>query len=394
MKRKIYPLAAALALALAACTNPATPPANNAPTATFPAVGFRITGTISPDATGTYTSDGIFNGYLKYKQDSGSYVLFRFVANSDSLLHWGLDESAATPIDLTDTAYYAGTASVPADSGWGAWVSGTGSSGIPLVEKLPISGKTEVGGALMAHYTFQDPDGDVEGATTFQWYLFDSSTETDTGLATVPTGVGANSVSYTIDAGDDGKWLRIEITAVDEHGAAGTPALSASVKIGTTNNAPGATFPPTGCQVSGAGTAATNGNYSKEATLFNGFAWYTLTSGPYYLFKFPALNDSKYHWGIHNSTIAIAVNWSTVTYYIPESLLTTTIESTWAVGTPGTAPAPTVLRMPISGSAVVGGTLTGHYIFTDPDGDAEVATTFAMVSLRQLNRHYRGDSRR
>jgi hypothetical protein len=370
VKRKEYLLAAALAAVLTACPNPASPPANNPPTATFPSAGYLISGSLTPDATGVYASDGIFNGYLKYKQDSGTYALFRFEASDDSSkLHWGLDSSADSPINTTASDYYASIADIPPDSGWGAWAAGTGSTGTPVIQKLPISGKTTADGStITAHYTFADLDGDAEGATTFQWYRFDDSTSTTGGIE-----IGTDLVSYTTDVADDGKYLRVEVTPVDEHGATGTPVLSPPVLIGT-NNPPEAGFPTWDFEVQGAGTAAFNGGYVVQGTQVNGYPWYQQEGSSNVLFHFRAYDDGLLYWGIGSSTIDGYVWLNQVAYYSTPGTVTPPA-SGWATAS-GAGTAPTVTSSPFTGSSALGGTLTVNYTFTDPDGDAEGASTF------------------
>jgi hypothetical protein len=373
VKRKEYLLAVALAAVLIACPNPASPPANNPPTATFPSAGYLVSGSLTPDATGVYTSDGIFNGYLKYRQDSGTYFLFRFAAIDDSSkLHWGLDSSAASPINTTDSEYYAGIADKPPDSGWGDWAAGTG-SGTPLVQKLPISGRTEVGYELTPHYTFLDADADAEGGTTFAWYRFDTSTDT-----TLGTPIATTLTYTTVDPDDNGKYLRVRVTPVDEHGATGTPVLSPPVLIGT-NNPPEAVFPTWDFEVQGAGTAAFDGGYVLQAGLVNDYPWYQQEGGSNVLFNFQAIEDSGVrHWGLHSSSISGPVSYSQVTYYSPAGL--TPPATGWATAV-GAGTPPTVTSSPFTGSTVVpGGTLTVQYVFTDPDGDAEGASTFQWYS--------------
>jgi LruC domain-containing protein len=95
----------------------------------------------------------------------------------------------------------------------------------------PITGSTALGGTLTAAYSYSDPDGDAEGATTYQWYRFSTSAAVTEGMAIA----GATGKSYTtVDlAGnsDSGQWLRVLVTPVDARGAAGTPVLSGPVQV-------------------------------------------------------------------------------------------------------------------------------------------------------------------
>ncbi len=97
----------------------------------------------------------------------------------------------------------------------------------------PIIGSTAIGGTLTASYSFSDPDGDAEAATTFQWFRFANSTDLTGGEAIA----GATASSYaTVDlAGnsDSGKWLRVSVTPADSAGMAGAPVPSGPVRVNT-----------------------------------------------------------------------------------------------------------------------------------------------------------------
>jgi hypothetical protein len=375
-------LLAALASILLACPTP-TGPGNTPPTASFPSSGYRVSGAGTVAVDGDYTANGTCNGFLRYAQTTGSYFLFNFLASDDSSLpHWGLYTSASTPTNLASVTYYTVTASTPPDSSWSSWNNGLGALAAPLVEKLPIGGKPIVGNTLTAQYDFQDADGDAEAGSQYQWYRFNNATDVDVALATaIPS---ATSTSYVIAGADDTLWLRFQVTPMDEHGAAGSPALSPVVRIGNVNTPPGATFPPTGYQVSGAGTAAANGNYIENGTFGNPVPTppvkYSQLSGSYNIFKFynPSFQPK---WGLNITLPAVwsdATDESTITYYASNA--TSPPEGSWSTGA-GTAPAPTILRMPISGSKAVGGTLTIYYNFLDLDGDTEGASQYQWYSF-------------
>jgi len=225
-----FVLVVALASILLACPTPTDPgTGNNPPTATFPPTGYQVSGAGTTAANGNYAESGSFKGFPQYLQSGGSYIMFNYWA-SDGVRHWQLNTSTP-PVpsapNISTIPYYAPTAATPTES---TWTKGSGDNPPPSTLRMPISGsKNPWGGTLTGHFIFQDPDGDSEGATTFQWYRFITQGATTGGLA-IP---GATSISYTTVLADNLQWLRIEVTPVDEHGTAGTPVLSTSIQVGT-----------------------------------------------------------------------------------------------------------------------------------------------------------------
>ncbi len=232
MKRIFHLLAALLAAALVSCPNPASPPANNPPTARFPGSGLSRSAARSTAAsTGTTSPDGDVNGYPSTCRMADPTSCSTSRRPSDSgLRHWGLHEQHNSSRYLVQSASpTTSTASLTPPGHRLGHGSGAGSCP-PLVTQLPISGEHVVpDGMLTAQYIFTDPDGDAEGATT---------------LPVVPVRrrrfhPGARrsqertSASYTTVAGDNAKWLRIEVTPVDEYGAAGTTVLSDPIQVGS-----------------------------------------------------------------------------------------------------------------------------------------------------------------
>jgi PKD repeat protein len=75
-----------------------------------------------------------------------------------------------------------------------------------------ISGILQFTETITGSYTYSDVDGDTESGTTFQWYRSDDNIigNTDDILITL-----ANSINYTIEAEDVGKFLIFEVTPDD-----------------------------------------------------------------------------------------------------------------------------------------------------------------------------------
>ncbi len=79
------------------------------------------------------------------------------------------------------------------------------------------------GDVLSGSYAYGDSYGDLEGTTTFRW--LSSATEGGTYSAIG----GATNSSYTIQSADATKYIKFEVTPVDENGVAGSAVLSAAV---------------------------------------------------------------------------------------------------------------------------------------------------------------------
>ena len=88
---------------------------------------------------------------------------------------------------------------------------------------------------MTASYIYSDPDGDAEGASTYQWYRYDNTTDPpDPALGGSGELIsGAEGLSYTTINLDDLKYLRIRVIPNDEHNLDGTAVWSsASRQIG------------------------------------------------------------------------------------------------------------------------------------------------------------------
>jgi hypothetical protein len=150
------------------------------------------------------------------------------------------------------------------------------------------------------------------------------------------------------------------------------------------NNPPSVSFPPTGYEVSGAGSSDVDGNYT-ETGAFDSNALYSQSGGSFLLFNYwagidPVGNPDEVYrrWQINSDTPDTKLDppaLNTIPYYGPANPTSPEgAEGAYTAGS-GTGSGPTVLRMPISGNAAVGNELTAHYIFSDPDvGDTDAST--------------------
>ena len=204
---------------------------NRAPTVSFPSWDYTVQGAGLAGVNGNYTENGNYStpARPKYDHASGGYHLYAFEASEDGFQHWAIHSTLLPDKSSVFAAlYYNGdtTASTPPETGWSV---GAGSAGAPAVLRMPISGDLNgTGTVLTGHYLFEDPDGDAEGATEFQWVRFAGPTDTTAGTDIA----GAASLTYSTTGEDNGKYLRVRITPVDAKGLAGSPVLSDAVGVG------------------------------------------------------------------------------------------------------------------------------------------------------------------
>lgn len=98
-------------------------------------------------------------------------------------------------------------------------LSGTGFlNAAPTATNVIITGPPVLFQAQTGSYTFNDSDGNTEGATTYQWYRI---------VNNVPTMItGADTNTYSAQEMDLGFPIAFEVTPVDQHGMPGTPVMS------------------------------------------------------------------------------------------------------------------------------------------------------------------------
>ncbi|OPX45620.1 endo-1,4-beta-xylanase A precursor [Ruminiclostridium hungatei] len=246
----------------------------------------------------------------------------------------------------------------------------------PTATVQPITGNLKVWETLTGHYTYSDINGDLQGATTFKWYRADDSA--GSGKTAIS---GAAAITYILQPEDLGKYISFEVTPVAATGifTQGTAVESARTgAVAPAEAAPVATVQPitgtlkVGETLTGHYTYSDINGDSQGATIFK---WYRA-------------DDSA---GSGKTAISGA---TAITYILqPEDLgkyisfevtpvaatgITqgTAVESarTGAVAPAEAAPVATV--QPITGTLKVGETLTGHYIYSDINGDSEGVTTF------------------
>jgi len=221
------------------------------------------------------------------------------------------------------------------------------------------------GDVLSGSYSYADIDGDAEGTSLYRWLR--DGTEI------------ASGISYTATLLDVGAQLRFEVTPVASSGAGpGVSAVSAAVSVANTA--------PVASSIVISGDAS--GNASVGDVLSGSYAYSDLEGD--------SEGASTFRWLRNGSGISGAANTSyTVTLDDLGALITfevTPVSSAGvSPGVPVVSPSGvTIMNNPpqassvgisgdSAGSATVGDVLSGSYVYSDTEGDAEGATTFRWL---------------
>ena len=354
-------------------------PAEAAPIATGPA----ITGTpqVGKTLTGSYDYSDI-NGDLEgattfkwYRAEdaagSGKTPIEEAAALTYVLKAADLGKYISfevTPVAATGIAQ--GT---PVESAWTGKV--VPAEAAPTATGAAITGTPQVGETLTGSYTYSDVNGDIEGASTFKWYRAEDSA----GGGKAPI-AGAASKTYVLQPIDLEKYISFEVTPVAATGIAqGTAVESART---------GAVVPAEAAPIATA--PAITGTLKVGETLTGSYDYSDINGDleGASTFKWYSANDNA---GGGKTAIAGA---TAKTYVLQPgdlekylSFEVTPVAATGiAQGTPvesartgAVAPAeaaPTATGPAITGTLQVGETLTGHYNYSDINGDLEGTTTF------------------
>ncbi|MGD2271902.1 MAG: hypothetical protein PVI06_15980, partial [Desulfobacterales bacterium] len=94
----------------------------------------------------------------------------------------------------------------------------------PVASSVGMIGTLAVNQTVTGTYTYSDPEGNLEGASTYQWFLADDAMGTNTTAIT-----GATNITYQPVNADIGKFLIFEVTPVAQTGTSpGSSAQSAA----------------------------------------------------------------------------------------------------------------------------------------------------------------------
>ena len=246
---------------------------------------------------------------------------------------------------------------------------------VPKATVQPITGTLQVGRMLTGHYTYSDVNGDSEGTSIFKWYRADNSS----GLNKTEI-AGANAKTYVLTSSDEGKYIGFEVTPVALTGITqGTAVLSEwAGAIVPAEAAPTATVQAiTGTLQVG---ETLTGNYTYSDV--NGDLEGTSTYKWYRADNVAGLNKTAIEGATSFTYVLVSADLGKyISFEVTPVAATgiaqgTAVLSAWAGIIAPAEAEPTATVQPITGTLQVGETLTGHYTYSDINGDLEGTSTY------------------
>jgi hypothetical protein len=245
---------------------------------------------------------------------------------------------------------------------------------LPVATNLAIDGVAQVGQVLTGRYDYSDPEDDPEVDSSLRWFRAIDATGH---IPSMREEVGQGT-TYTVQPGDVGYHLVFQV--VPKTSASRPPSIGIDKRVATAMPVPGTAPTATALRLSGppvAGqTVTVDYDYADAEGDAEGgttFQWYWHKPGVYITPIAGA--TAKSHTvraadvGAHRLLVEVTPRSATGT---PDTGATVEVQS--AVDISGVGPKATNLT--VTGSMVVGQTLTGMYIFEDLENDPEGASTF------------------
>jgi hypothetical protein len=242
------------------------------------------------------------------------------------------------------------------------------SSSPPTASSVFVSGLNVVGNPLTANYTYDDPNGDVEGQTLFKW--FRNATQ-------IP---GVTSSTYNSTLADEGSVIAFEVTPVSLTGG-----LRTGVAVRSADSPVISTIEGSAPEIRSAtviGEAVIGGSVSLDYEYFDadgdlegnsGFQWQTNESGSWVDIK--GETDHSYVLRATQENTQVRAILIPVSRTGAPSMGPAFTSSSSETVLPSSGSAPVATSVIETGTRMVGQTLTGSYVYNDADGDAEGATT-------------------
>jgi len=302
----------------------------------------------SNGSSATVISGATGNSYTLTNSDFGKYIGF-----------------AVTPVALEGVS--------PGTEVKAATFAGLVTDDAPVASNVTQSGTAKVGSTLSGNYTYSDANNDPQGTSIFKWY---SSTSSTGSSATVIS--GATGSSYVVNNSDFGKYIGFAVIPVAITGTSqGSEVKVAAFAGSVTDEAPVAS------NVTQSGTAKVgntlSGNYTYSDVDGNTegvsvFKWYrSASSNGSSATVISGATGRNYTLG--NSDIGQYIGFSVTPVAIAGTLLGNEVKVVTFSG-PVIDDAPIASNVSQSGSCHISGTLTGSYVYSDANGDAEGTSTF------------------
>ncbi|MDQ3773538.1 MAG: hypothetical protein M3461_03750 [Pseudomonadota bacterium] len=257
----------------------------------------------------------------------------------------------------------------------------------PTAGDVSISGTPEVSQVLTGNYTYNDAEGDLEGASTFRWFR-----HTDLGnfFLVLPID-GATAKTYTLVAADQGALISFQVTPVAQSGpiddftiSPGPPAAAMGVPV--TSLAVGPVTPPIDLPPTASNVLIT-GTPQVGQVLTGSFTYADVENDPEGASTFRWLRGDtpidgataqRYTLGAADQGARVSFEVTPVAQSGVSPGLAVRSAEMGPVAAPPNAP-PVASSVLISGTAQVGQVLTGSFTYADAENDPQGASTFRWL---------------
>ena len=250
------------------------------------------------------------------------------------------------------------------------------SSPLTVVNSAPVAtavsiidnngGNVEQGDTLTGSYIYSDPDGDLEGTSTYRWLRNGSEI------------TGATNINYTLVVADNGQSISFEVTPIAASGVIQGNAVVSGALVAT-NSAPVASNVTI--------TDDNGGTVVVGDTLSGNYSYSDANNDPEGISTFRWLRNGAAISGATASsyTLVAADSGQTISFEVTPvaSSGTTTGAAVSSAGVVVLNSAPTVSNVTISdpngNGVIVGDQLSGSYDYNDIDGDAQGSSSFQWL---------------
>jgi hypothetical protein len=257
------------------------------------------------------------------------------------------------------------------------WIGSVAANSAPVASGVTITGASfEINQTLTGNYTYTDAELDAEGASTYEWYRANNSSGSSPSKIT-----GATSQTYVLTTSDRDKYISFKVTPKAISGTTPGTAVSSAWSGPVINNTPVASNVTISGNTKVSSVLIGHYQYSDSEGDIEGssnYKWYTGTNSSGAGSTQISLATSI-SYTLTNNEIGKYIGFSVEPVAQTGSTPGTMVTSITWVG-PVTNDAPVATILPITGSKDVGGVLTGHYTYSDSEGDTENGSEYKWYS--------------